>query len=335
MSRIHIHGVGVVSPAGWGMDAFRRALWEGEPVPSSQVQRPDGVPLPVRRVPAPPARPPWVMHPRLRRSSPIAHHAVAAAIEALGAVDLGAGFPGLGIVACVMGGSVLYSGRFFGEVLQQPSTASPLLFPETVFNAPASHLSAVLGTSARNDTCVADETGFLAGLAVAAEWLVTHQVDRVLVIAAEEIDWTTAEAGRLYTRTGVLAEGAAAVVLSREESIVELAAITSPAHYLRGRPRDVALREVRGQLGEADIALSGHASAFGDAIDIAPVLGNGLAALGGWTCIAAIDAIRRGQARTAVACVAGSNLQALGAGFVRTKDPGAAAQEVHPDCARD
>lgn len=334
MSRIHIHGIGVVTPAGWGMESFRRAVWEGQPVPLSQVQRPDGVQLPVRRVPAPPARPVWAMHPRLRRSSPIAHHAVAAAMEALGAADLGAGFPDLGIVACVMGGSVLYSGRFFGEVLRQPSTASPLLFPETVFNAPASHLSAVLGTSARNDTCVADETGFLAGLAVAAEWLVTRQVNQVLVIAAEETDWTTAEAGRVYTRSGVLAEGAAAVVLSREPSAVELSAITAPVTYLRGRRRAAALDDVRRQLGAADISLLGRAPVGGDGIDVAPVLGNGLAALGGWACIAAIDAVQRGVARTATACVAGSNLQALGAGFVRAPAPDAAGQGVHRGIAR-
>ena len=319
MSRIHIHGVGVVSPAGWGMDAFRRAVWEGQPVPLSQVQRPDGARLPVRRVPVPTARPSWAMHPRLRRASPIAHHAVAAALEALGAPSLGAGFPGLGIVACVMGGSVLYSGRFFGEALQQPSTASPLLFPETVFNAPASHLSAVLGTSARNDTCVADETGFLTGLTVAAEWLETHQVDQALVIAAEEIDWTTAEAGHLYTRSGVLAEGAAAVLLSREPSPIELAVVASPQHYLRGRCRDDAFREVRRQLGEADIALLANAPATEDGIHMPSALGNGLAAWGGWTCIAAIDAIQRGPVQRSVACVAGSNLQALGVTFARTE----------------
>ena len=52
----------------------------------------------------------------------------------------------LGIVACTMAGSVAYSRRFYEEVLREPATASPLVFPETVFNAPASHLAAYLGT---------------------------------------------------------------------------------------------------------------------------------------------------------------------------------------------
>ena len=41
--------------------------------------------------------------------------------------------------------SIRYSERFFGEVLENPATASPMLFPETVMNAPASHMAAYLG----------------------------------------------------------------------------------------------------------------------------------------------------------------------------------------------
>ncbi len=56
-----------------------------------------------------------------------------------------------------------YSRRFYEEVLRDPATASPLIFPETVFNAPASHLAAFLGTTAINYTLVGDEGTFLAG----------------------------------------------------------------------------------------------------------------------------------------------------------------------------
>jgi len=38
----------------------------------------------------------------------------------------------------------------YDETLRDPTTASPLFFPETVFNAPASHIAALLGTTAIN-----------------------------------------------------------------------------------------------------------------------------------------------------------------------------------------
>ena len=63
--------------------------------------------------------------------------AAAAALEALGdsANAVREGRCRLGIVFCVMAGCVNYSRRFYQETLEDPSTASPLIFPETVFNA--------------------------------------------------------------------------------------------------------------------------------------------------------------------------------------------------------
>lgn len=184
MSGIRILGYGVVSPAGWGREAFhgfldgRGALARGEWV------LPDGQRRPAFRVPPRPQRAAWQGHARLRRASPVSHFAVAAVMEALEMAG-GAGDPSrLGVVSCVMGGSVQYSRRFYAEVLADPSTASPLLFPETVFNAPASHIGALLGARSRNDTLVSDETGVLAGLLVGAEWLESGWVDRCLVVCA-------------------------------------------------------------------------------------------------------------------------------------------------------
>jgi 3-oxoacyl-(acyl-carrier-protein) synthase len=41
-------------------------------------------------------------------------------------------------------------------VVSGASAASPLLFPETVFNAPASHLAAILGITGASYTLVGD-----------------------------------------------------------------------------------------------------------------------------------------------------------------------------------
>ncbi len=317
MSRIFVHGCGVVSPAGWGLAAFRETLERGQAPSPSKIQRPDRTELAVFRVPPPPARPAWLAQPRLRRSSPISHLAVAAAVEALGGGDRVPETPGLALVVCVQGGSVQYSRRFFAEALADPSTASPLLFPETVFNAPASHLGAVLGTSARNSTYVSDQAGFLAGLAMAADWLDRGLADATLVVACEEADWTTAEATRLFSRRSRASEGAAAVLLRREAGPVELEGISSPRPFTQGRHPAKSLAEIRRELGPAEVAFSHGARGAEGALD--PVFGDGLAASGGWTCVAAIDALLQRGAVSANALVAGSNLQALGARFSRVE----------------
>ena len=107
-------------------------------------------------------------------------------------------------------------------VLKDPSTASPLVFPETVFNAPASHLSAFLGSTAINYTLVGDAGTFLHGLSLAGGWLLEERVDRCLVVAAEEMDWLTADAFRHFDRGVVCAAGAGAVCLGLGDGPVAL-----------------------------------------------------------------------------------------------------------------
>src|SRR6266498_3577469 len=198
---IFIHGIGAVSPAGWGVLPMREALAKGEPLPVKEIARPGWTrSLRVRPVPPPSPRPNFLSHARLRRTSPITQFAVAAALEALGedAAHVSNGSLRLGIILCVMTGCVNYSRRFYDETLKDPATASPLVFPETVFNAPASHLAALLGTTAINYTLVGDPATVLQGIALAADWLLSEQVDGCLVIGAEEMDWLTAEAVTLF-----------------------------------------------------------------------------------------------------------------------------------------
>src|SRR5260370_40585763 len=112
MSEIFICGCGAVSPAGWGVPALREALARGEPLPTSELARPGwNRGLQVRPVPAPSPRPAFLGHPRLRRASPITHHAVAAALEALGedAPKDGQFTRRLGVILCGMSGCIVYS----------------------------------------------------------------------------------------------------------------------------------------------------------------------------------------------------------------------------------
>jgi hypothetical protein len=353
---IEVAGLGVVSPAGWGLQAMRDTIDDGRAVPTSNLTRPGWRrPVRVRTVPASGAG--SLNHPRLRRASPITRFAVGAALEALGAADTDAvpSPDNLGIVLCVMTGCVNYSRRFYDEVLREPATASPLLFPETVFNAPSSHLAAVLGAAGLNYTLVGDPTSFLVGLSVAADWLVTGRVDCCLVIGAEEMDWIVADSFRLFSPKIVLAEGAGAVYLRRSRSnangdrkgdgptanrqmdaqkTVLLHSVTEPHLFLSTQSRHRAARKMRAELPEAaprhllcdgiqdlrrvDAAEEAAWCTWpGERRSPKRLLGEGLSAAAAWQCVVAIDQLLREKFDAASVSIVGSNEQAMGAHFVR------------------
>lgn len=311
MSAIFLSGFGAVSPAGWGMNALPgvgvAAAW---PVPQP-LERPGWTrPLMVQRVPAPATRPAWAAHARMRRAAAISQFALGAAMEALGG---SIGGP-LGVVFCTTCGGVNYSRRFYDEVLRDPAVASPLLFPETVFNAPASHLAAVLATSASNYTLVGDAGVFLHGLALAAGWLADGRVERCLVVAAEEADWITADALRHFQKNTRLAEGAGAVLLTRERTAQTWAALEcvtdpEPFGYGAAQPaRAAALRRVAAALPAGD-----EAAATANATHALP--GEAFAAGAAWRVLAAIHAARTQQLPRATVLVPGAYQEAIGASF--------------------
>jgi len=337
-----VTGWGVVSPAGWGKESFRQACSAGVALPSKDLARPgQTAPLRVRGVPPLLKRPEFITHARLRRTSPISQYVVAAALEALGpdAALVQQGKLNLGIVLCATCGCVNYSRRFYDEAWKNPPTASPLLFPETVFNAPASHLAALLGTTAITYTLVGDPANYLAGIAVAAHWLREARVQRCLVIGAEENDWLTADAARLFSPDMVLSEGAGAICLSRSSSdltpacTAEVLAVTDPHPFRSASERLVAARSVREQLacvnGEflcdsqqgvktADAAEElAWAGWSGTTSSPKRVLGEGLAAAAAWQCLCAIDALQDPAFQSSIVSVTGTNQQAIGAKFGR------------------
>jgi 3-oxoacyl-(acyl-carrier-protein) synthase len=338
MTEVFVRGIGAVSPAGWGVSHLRDALAVARPLPPHALERPGWQKqLRARQVPPPPARPAFLGHARLRRTSPISHYAVGAALEALGedAAKIASGSARMGIVLCVMSGCVNYSRRFYDETLRDPATASPLLFPETVFNAPGSHLAALLGTTALNYTLVGDPGTFLQGLAVAAEWLGQGELDGCLVVGAEELDWLTADAYRLFSRGIILSEGAGAVYLGLQpagKSAVKLGEITD-SHLFHGRISQIrAALRMRSQLsggGAGDLLCDsrtglpgldrGETKAWNSwpGMRVSPkmVLGEGLMAAAAWQTVAAVDAIRQGRCSQALVSVVGCNQQVIGARF--------------------
>jgi len=345
MSRIFVHGLGTVSPASWGVAPLQAALTKGDFLPTQSVVRPGWEkPLCIRNVPPPETRPAFYAHPRLRRASDISLHTVAAALEALGGdvVPIQAGALRLGIVVCTMAGSVAYSRRFYEEVLREPSLASPQLFPETVFNAPASHLAAYLNTNGTGYTLVGDDGTFLQGLALATDWLLDNRADGVVVVGAEEMDWVVTEAIRLFQHDAIHSAGAGAIYLRKEKppaACAELAGITDSFLFTQSQNRTEAARKMRVQLPPCGpdellcvsaqpnpLAAAAENAAWHDwsgrRLATKSILGEGFTAASAWQCVAACNVIASGRFSAVNTSVVGANQQAIGARFLACAETG-------------
>jgi hypothetical protein len=339
MSRIYVAGLGAVSPAGWNVAALRAALDLGKPLPVQPLEPRRNKPLLARLVPNPPVRPEFLAHPRLRRASPITHYAAAATLEAAATFQQrGPQNARLGLIACLQSGCVQYSCRFFDETLRNPATASPLLFPETVYAAPASHVAALLKNVTLVTSLVGDPSSFLQGMSLAAQWLVEDRIDACFLVGAEETNWITADALSHLDRTAHISAGAGALCLCRnpEWSIgVELAAITDAHTYSAKNNRARAARSMRAQLngvsghGDKELLCDGlgdssrsnapEAAAWrdwtGPRLSPRRILGEGLMAAAAWQCVAACDALANRRFTAANVSLVGSNQQAIGAKF--------------------
>src|SRR5204863_1033265 len=190
--------------------------------------------------------------PRLRRASAISRFAAAAGLEALANAGMKLDpekAQRIALVFAVSNGGVTYTKRFYRDIVESGAqAASPLLFPETVFNAPASHLAAILGVTGPNYTVVGDGAVGLLAIKMADDVMMDKSLDYCLVVGTEEVDWLLCDAYRRWRllryappiepfgkqhRGMILSEGAGAIVLAREGPIaIERA---HPGGYYRKR----------------------------------------------------------------------------------------------------
>jgi 3-oxoacyl-[acyl-carrier-protein] synthase II len=214
MPSLIVRGHGAVSAAGWSSASLMQTVLEGNALPAVNLERSTGPrdwQCRVRLVPEAPAGA-LPKHPRLRRASAISRFMVSAAAQAMVGVEVDP--LRLGVILVVTNGTVSFTRRFFNEVIDTPALASPLLFPETVFNAPTSHLAAYLGASGPVTTLIGESNAVCDGLHTAEQWLRSGLADACLIIGAEETDYLTSEAVSYYDDQWIGSEGAGALLVS-------------------------------------------------------------------------------------------------------------------------
>ena len=266
----HIAGVAWVTPLGADRDAVWARLKNGDQPEVRTAANPEtgklhrSIPVPAKFVEA------VARNPRLRRSSAISYFGVAAgraAFEAAGVEVTPEIAARTAVVFAITDGGVLYTRRFYEQIVKQgANSASPLLFPETVYNAPASHLAAHLGIDGASYTIVGDGAVGLNALHFGAQLLATSEIDHCVVVGAEECDWILCEAYDewRFARTP-LAEGAAAILLSR--SGAHRVQTDPGATFFRQRDAAAALQTVLTRLPlDANVTLA-VCSANGSFID--------------------------------------------------------------------
>jgi 3-oxoacyl-(acyl-carrier-protein) synthase len=321
-----IAGMGWVTPLGSGVDSVWERLLQGDEAPATTISEQfSDRPYSVFRVPESAIA--GLSYPRLRRASAISRFAATAGLDALRAagVELSPQNGGrTALIFAISNGGVIYTKRFYRDIVDAGAqSASPLLFPETVFNAPASHLAAILGITGATYTLVGDGAVGLLAIKMAEDLMTNEALDRCLVVGTEEVDWLLCDAYHRWRllrlappiepfskeqRGMILSEGAGAIVLTREGQFTIESA--HPGGYFTKRTEAwKILKQILTDLSQTEIDLV-ISSANGTFVDMAeyraleqvipralvytakPALGESAGAAGMWQVILAAQALR-------------------------------------------
>lgn len=271
-------GTGAVTAAGWRTSDFIECCIEKRSIATTELprpaQEPRAWPSHARLVPGTPPAELLPKSPRLRRASPITKFEVVAAVQALAEAGFSLdNLPArLGIVHVLQNGCVQYSVRFYAELQVQPELPSPIIFPETVFNAPASHLAQCLGARGMVTTLIGEPNHLVEALFTAKQWLEEDLIDACLIVASEESDWLSCEALTYYHPGLIATEGAAALLVGRpvadQPLISHLSDLYGHQNPLQRRRVLKALAKLATSTTAPDCILVDHLSGIG-AVDAA------------------------------------------------------------------
>jgi 3-oxoacyl-[acyl-carrier-protein] synthase II len=225
--------------------------------------------------------------PRLRRSGTLSLLAAAAGFDAFadaGVKPGGGSSDRIAVVFAICSGGVSYTRRFYHEIVTQgANAASPLLFPETVYNAAASHLAALLRVDGQSYTLVGDSSVGLSALHFATELLIMQpELDHCLVVGTEEVDWLLSDAFaswrmatnedkfEVYGRTcgTIFGEGAAAVLIGRS-GVLEISRSSPGRPFFSVRDSESVAAELFSSLAEEspEMIVSSANGTFADEVE--------------------------------------------------------------------
>ena len=324
-----IAGMGWVTPLGGGIDSVWDQLLHGHEASATTISEQFGDrSYSVFRVPE--SAMAGFAHPRLRRASVISRFAAAAALDALRAAGLEPGSHNgerTALIFAISNGGVIYTKRFYSNIVESGAqSASPLLFPETVFNAPASHLAAILGITGATYTLVGDGAVGLTAVKMAEDLMASGALDHCLVVGTEEIDWLLCDAYRRWRllrssppiepfseqqRGMILSEGAGAILLAREGPFTIECAHPGGCFSKRAEAGDI-LKQILNDLSETQIDFvissangtfvdQAESEAIGQIVPDAvvytgkPALGESFGAAAVWQIILAAQALRTAE----------------------------------------
>lgn len=325
-----IAGMGWVTPLGIGIDSvWKRLLASAEASATTISEEFADRAYTVFRVPESALK--GVSHARLRRASAVSRFAAAAGLAALESAGVkidSTNAERIALIFAISNGGVIYTKRFYRDIVNTGAqSASPLLFPETVFNAPASHLAAILGVTGATYTLVGDGAVGLAAVKMAEQVMENETLDYCLVVGTEEIDWLLCDAYRRWrllriappiepyasqNRGMILSEGAGAILLGHNGPIT-IECAHPGGYFTRRADAEKLLKHILCDLGQAEIVDLVISSANGTFIDraeskalgelvpsalvytVKPALGESVGATGLWQVIVAAEALRTAE----------------------------------------
>src|SRR6267142_3636543 len=324
-----IAGMGWVTPLGSGVDPVWDRLLHGDEASATAISEQFGDrSYSVFRVPESALT--GLAHPRLRRASVISRFAATAGLEALQVAGVRVDSQNaerIALIFAISNGGVIYTKRFYRDVVATGAqSASPLLFPETVFNAPASHLAAILGVTGTTYTIVGDGAVGLLAIRMAEDVMTNDALDYCLVVGTEEVDWLLCDAYRRWRllrsappiepfskkkRGMILREGGGAIVVAREGPITIEEAHPGGCYGKRAEAEEILKKMLLDlRQAEVDFVISSANGTFIDQAELValeqvipdaiaytakPALGESVGASGLWQVILGAQGLRHGE----------------------------------------